>query len=123
MNENALFRLKHPSRIYLETTTRCNLKCEMCVKQSSGDGIIEGDFEIDMVSSIDAALPNISSLILNGIGEPLLYPDIEKLILHVTQKMKNDSHQAIRYCSAAPPSSRASRMASMASSPSTPAYQ
>ena len=92
MNENALFRLKHPSRIYLETTTRCNLKCEMCVKQSSGDGIIEGDFEIDMVSSIDAALPNISSLILNGIGEPLLYPDIEKLILHVTQKMKNDSH-------------------------------
>jgi len=92
MNENGLFRLKHPSRIYLETTTRCNLKCEMCVKQSSGDGIIEGNFEIDMVSSIDAALPNISSLILSGIGEPLLYPDIEKLILHVSQKMKNESY-------------------------------
>lgn len=92
MEEKEFYSLKYPSRIYLETTTRCNLSCEMCVKQSSGGGIIEGDFDINLTASLDPAIPNISSIILSGIGEPLLYPDIEKLILHFSKKMKHDSY-------------------------------
>lgn len=91
MEETGLYRMNYPSRIYLETTTRCNLTCEMCVKQSIGGGIIEGDFDIGMVSSIDAALPSIKSLILSGIGEPLLYRDLEKILLRASQRMKNGS--------------------------------
>ena len=28
-----------PSKLFLEVTTRCNLRCTMCVKQSFGNGI------------------------------------------------------------------------------------
>lgn len=80
--------LKYPSRIYLETTTRCNLTCSMCVKQSSGGGIIEGDFDPLMFPSIDTVLPEVSTLILSGIGEPLLYPHLEKLVYYASQRMR-----------------------------------
>lgn len=91
MEETGLYRLSHPSRIYLETTTRCNLACEMCVKHSTGGGIIEGDFDPVMLSSIDSVLPHVTSLILSGIGEPLLYPHLEELIDYASRKMSPDA--------------------------------
>lgn len=92
MEESGLYRLNFPSRIYLETTTRCNLSCEMCVKQSDGGVIAEGDFDPAMIASIDPALPRVKSLILNGIGEPMLYPDLEKIISRASARMSPDSY-------------------------------
>ncbi len=88
MEETGLLRLNYPSQIYLETTTRCNLTCEMCVKQSSSCGIAEGDFDSAMFSSIDSVLPHINTLILSGIGEPLLHPQLEELISYASERMK-----------------------------------
>lgn len=92
MEETGLHRLSYPSRVYLETTTRCNLLCDMCVKQSSSGGIIEGDFNYSMVPAIESVLPHVKSLILNGIGEPMLYPDLERIISSTERMMSNDSY-------------------------------
>ncbi len=92
MQEPWLHKRPHPSRIYLETTTRCNLSCAMCVKQSSGGDIAEGDFSPAAFAALESALPHLESLILNGIGEPMLYPHLEDLIRYASEHMKPGAH-------------------------------
>lgn len=92
MEETGLHSLNYPTRVYLETTTKCNLSCDMCVKQSGSGGIIEGDFDPRMISAVEPVLPHVKSLILNGIGEPALYPDLERIISRAAQMMSNDSY-------------------------------
>jgi putative metalloenzyme radical SAM/SPASM domain maturase len=70
----------HPSRLFVETTTRCNLRCGMCMKQTSGNGIVEGDMHPDTFARLTSALPHCEALILNGIGEPLLHRQLETFI-------------------------------------------
>lgn len=69
-----------PSRLFVETTTRCNLSCVMCVKQADGCGIHEGDLAPATFAALEPVLPAVESLILNGIGEPLLHPQLEDFI-------------------------------------------
>src|SRR5512135_1193884 len=77
----------HPSKLFVETTTRCNMKCQMCVKQTMGSGLIEGDLSLSTFETIESALPNVEALILNGIGEPLLHPDLEEFIRRAKRLM------------------------------------
>lgn len=62
----------YPSKLYVETTTRCNLRCSMCVKQTQGACIPETDMDMDVFRAMAPAFPHLDGLILNGIGEPLL---------------------------------------------------
>ncbi len=71
---------RYPSKLFVETTTRCNLKCAMCVKESPGSRIVEGDLSMGIFEALSPALPHIEALILNGIGEPLVHPRIEEII-------------------------------------------
>lgn len=78
---NMMAALKdHPAKLYVETTTRCNLRCSMCVKQAEGACISEGDMPMDVFRSLEPAFPHLDGLILNGIGEPLLTPDLLEMI-------------------------------------------
>jgi putative metalloenzyme radical SAM/SPASM domain maturase len=52
----------------------------MCVKHTAGSGMTEGDFDMRMFEGIKQALPYVQNLILSGIGEPLLYPHLERII-------------------------------------------
>lgn len=70
---------KHPSKLFVEVTTRCNLRCGMCVKQS-GDGIMEGSMPPEMFDALAPAFPHLDALVLNGIGESLLHPHLETFI-------------------------------------------
>lgn len=81
---------RYPSKIYLETTTRCNLNCAMCVKHTAGSGMTEGDFDFNLFDTIRPALSEIQTLILSGIGEPLLYPHLEQLISEARKSMPAD---------------------------------
>lgn len=81
----------HPSRLFVEVTTKCNLKCGMCVKQNNGDGIIEGSMSADIFNALVPAFPHIEALILNGIGESLLHPDIEQFIERAKSLMPEGS--------------------------------
>ena len=86
--ENLLPALRnYPSRIFVETTTRCNLKCQMCVKQSMGGDLEEGDLSLETFKAIEPALPRAEALLLNGIGEPLLHSELEVFIRRAKELM------------------------------------
>ncbi len=77
----------YPSRLFVETTTRCNMKCQMCVKQSMGSGLEEGDLSFETFEALEPALATAEVLVLNGIGEPLLHPDLEAFIRRAKELM------------------------------------
>ena len=71
---------EHPSRLFVEITTRCNLCCGMCVKQSGGGDIREGDLADETFGALMEAMSGLEGLVLSGIGEPLLHPRLEDFI-------------------------------------------
>ncbi len=68
----------HPTKLFVEVTTRCNLRCHMCVKESAGQVMREGHMARETFARLAPAFPRLEALILNGIGEPLLHPDLER---------------------------------------------
>src|SRR5512136_1335888 len=70
----------HPSKLFVELTTQCNLQCGMCVKQSGIGGISEGSMSAETFDALAPAFPHLDSLVLNGIGESLLHPQLEVFI-------------------------------------------
>ena len=70
----------YPTKLFVETTTRCNLGCLMCVKQTAGCEMYEGDMSPETFSALTSALPHLEALILNGIGEPLLNLHLETFV-------------------------------------------
>jgi len=76
-----------PVKLFVETTTRCNLNCFMCVKQNRGSEVSEGDFSPELFTRLEAAFPRLEALILNGVGEPLLNPHLESFIRRAKKLM------------------------------------
>lgn len=81
---------EYPSRLFVETTTRCNLRCAMCVKQTGEGCIVEGDMPEAVFAALEPALPHAEALILNGIGEPLLHPRLDDFIRRAKGLMPPD---------------------------------
>jgi putative metalloenzyme radical SAM/SPASM domain maturase len=79
-----------PSKLFVEVTSRCNIACTMCVKQSTYCGIVDGDMKLSTFESLFPVLPEIDSLVLNGIGEPLLHPDLEQFVSEARVRMPSD---------------------------------
>jgi putative metalloenzyme radical SAM/SPASM domain maturase len=78
--ESPLSSGQYPSKLFVEITTRCNLRCGMCVKQNGEGGIREGSMLPEIFGALAPAFPHLKALILNGIGESLLHPDLEAYI-------------------------------------------
>ncbi|HET7838527.1 MAG TPA: radical SAM/SPASM family putative metalloenzyme maturase, partial [Rectinemataceae bacterium] len=70
--------LPYPSRLIVETSSRCNLECIMCVKRSQQAP--EGELDLALFRRLAPAFPRLESLVLNGIGEPLLHPGLESMV-------------------------------------------
>ena len=83
--------LNSPTKVIAEVTTRCNLFCPMCVKHTVDSGISEGDLSFTVFKSLTPALPRIDSLVLSGIGEPLLHPQLDTFIQYAKTHMPTDS--------------------------------
>ncbi|RLB88531.1 MAG: radical SAM protein [Deltaproteobacteria bacterium] len=77
----------YPKKIVIEPTTRCNFKCEMCVKQSPGCQIKEGDMGRPLFRAIAPWLSHVNTIIFTGIGEPLLYDDLETCLSTARDRM------------------------------------
>jgi len=60
------------------------------VKQTMGSGLREGDLAMATFEAIKPALPQAKALILNGIGEPLLHPQLEEFIRRAKGLMPED---------------------------------
>lgn len=78
---------EQPSRLYVETTSRCNLSCTMCMKQASGAGMSDGDISLETFDALSPVFPNLEALVLNGVGEPLLNPGLEQFIVRARKHM------------------------------------
>lgn len=84
--------LEHPSKLFVETTSRCNLSCVMCMKQNAdGTRTPEGDLDVTTFRALEGALPNLEALVLNGVGEPLLNSNLELFIRRAKKLMQSDS--------------------------------
>jgi putative metalloenzyme radical SAM/SPASM domain maturase len=77
----------YPAKLFVETTTRCNLGCFMCVKQTDGCGMSEGDMSPRTFAALEPAFPHLESLVLNGVGEPLIHSGLEAFIRRAREAM------------------------------------
>jgi putative metalloenzyme radical SAM/SPASM domain maturase len=77
----------YPSKLFVEVTTRCNLRCPVCVKESPGQHIAEGDLDPEAFARLAPALPRLDALVLNGIGEPLLHPLLTRFVAEARRGM------------------------------------
>ena len=77
----------YPAKLFVEVTTRCNLGCFMCVKQTDGCGMSEGDLTPETFAALEPAFAQLEALVLNGVGEPLLNPHLETFIRRAKSSM------------------------------------
>jgi MoaA/NifB/PqqE/SkfB family radical SAM enzyme len=74
-----------PRELYLETTNRCNLRCRTC-PQFWGMDEEATDLTPEQVRRILAQFPTVDRVVLHGIGEPLLNPDLFEIIRAVKER-------------------------------------
>jgi MoaA/NifB/PqqE/SkfB family radical SAM enzyme len=70
-----------PTRIYIEPTSRCNLKCVTCLRNTWDEG--EGDLPMELYERILGgfkSFPTAESVSFWGIGEPCMHPSIVEMV-------------------------------------------
>jgi putative metalloenzyme radical SAM/SPASM domain maturase len=65
-------------RLNIEVTTRCNLNCSMCVRKVWRED--SGDMSLQTYKALATVFPEIETINLIGIGEPLLNENIAEMI-------------------------------------------
>ncbi|UFS69208.1 radical SAM/SPASM family putative metalloenzyme maturase [Geomonas sp. RF6] len=89
--------LEYPSRLFVETTTRCNLSCLQCRKQRpDAYRRHDGDLDLSTFKSLEGALSTLDSLVLNGVGEPLLNSHLEQFVKRAKNLMPDGSWVGFR---------------------------
>src|SRR3954452_9917828 len=72
-----------PDHLQLEITSACNLRCTMClVRYRPPVNKIAGAMPLSMFDGLIGDLPGLRQLTLQGLGEPLLAPDLLPMIQH-----------------------------------------
>lgn len=78
----------HPAKLFAEVTSRCNLRCPMCLRQSGEEAFRDGDMSVETFRRLLPALATADALVLNGIGEPLLHPHLEEFVRAGKEQME-----------------------------------
>jgi radical SAM protein with 4Fe4S-binding SPASM domain len=74
-------RADPPVELQVEVTAACNLRCRMClVSYRKPIDRVRGSVGLDELRQLLDTIPSLERLTLQGLGEPLLAPDIEKLV-------------------------------------------
>lgn len=74
-----------PVELYLEVTNRCNLRCHTC-PQFFGMAERFHDLSWERFLAITDQFPHLRRVMLHGIGEPLLNPDLGRMIRHLKER-------------------------------------
>jgi MoaA/NifB/PqqE/SkfB family radical SAM enzyme len=74
-----------PVQLYIESTNRCNLKCRGCI-HFKGNWESARDITLDQLRRITDQLPDLKRVVLHGIGEPLLNPQLPAMIGHLKRR-------------------------------------
>lgn len=74
-----------PRQIYIETTNRCNSRCQTCIRTFRTLEPVR-DLTLDEFASIVAQFPALERVALHGIGEPLLVDALPAMIRQVKER-------------------------------------
>lgn len=68
-------------KVYIEITSKCNLNCKMCFRRFWKDNVMEMKFD-NYLKILDELkeFPNLETVYLGGIGEPLIHSKIIDII-------------------------------------------
>ena len=76
-----------PPSLQVEVTSACNLRCAMClVRYRPPVNKLAGAMPLAMVRGLLDDLPDLRQLTLQGLGEPLLAPDLLALVRYAKQR-------------------------------------
>lgn len=78
-------RVPLPRELYLESTNRCNELCDQCPRTHLGREA-DRDLSLDEVVAITSQLPALDRVVLHGLGEPLLNPQLPAIVAHLRQR-------------------------------------
>jgi len=75
-----------PRSLYLEATNRCDSKCQTCIRTFE---TLEppADLTLERVQAIVAQFPILDRVVLHGIGEPLLNPQIFDIVAYLKTRV------------------------------------
>lgn len=71
-----------PRSLYLETTSRCNSRCETCILTFGGREAPQ-DLGWDDFRRVVDQFPALDRALLHGIGEPLLNRELPRMVAHL----------------------------------------
>jgi radical SAM protein with 4Fe4S-binding SPASM domain len=74
-----------PTQLYIETTNRCNSKCNICVRTFHENERLR-DLSFEEFKGIVDSFPGLERVVLHGIGEPLLNRDIMNMIRYLKSR-------------------------------------
>src|SRR5215471_6331195 len=77
-----------PRSLYLETTNRCDSKCQTCIRTFT---TLEppADLTLERVRTIVDQFPGLERVVLHGIGEPLLNPEIFDIVVYLEKRVSS----------------------------------
>ncbi|MBI5921857.1 MAG: radical SAM protein [Betaproteobacteria bacterium] len=70
------------AKLSIEVTTQCNLKCAGCRRTAAIESGVWSDLHMtsETFSNVLEHLPPTGTLVLHGVGEPTLHPELTKLV-------------------------------------------
>ena len=75
-----------PDRLQVEVTAACNLRCRMCIVRYRPPFSRAASMSLATFRSLVDALPALHEVVLQGIGEPLLAPDIYAMVAYASAR-------------------------------------
>jgi MoaA/NifB/PqqE/SkfB family radical SAM enzyme len=74
-----------PRELYVEVTSRCNSLCDTCIRTHALREPLR-DMTLAEFKDLVAQFPVLERVVLHGIGEPLLNPDLVEMIVFLKSK-------------------------------------
>ena len=74
-----------PRELYLESTNRCNELCDQCPRTHLKREP-DRDLSLAEVTRITDQLPRLERVVLHGLGEPLLNPELPAIVAHLRRR-------------------------------------
>lgn len=85
---DTLFKLPFPKHIYIEPTNDCRLNCSICPNKNtkSKTGYLDSGLFKKIINEI-ALFNNTKNITLHKNGEPLLHPELPKMITYIKKHL------------------------------------
>lgn len=74
-----------PVELYLESTNRCNERCDQCPRTHLGREP-EKDLTLAEMRAITDQVPNLRRAVLHGLGEPLMNRELPAMVAHLRRR-------------------------------------